>query len=49
MIGPALPGRELARYTVIGTAGFLLVWTLAAVSGITSRQFLPLRPRREAL
>ncbi len=41
MIGPALPGRDLARYTVIGTTGFLLVWTLAAVSGITSRQFLP--------
>jgi NitT/TauT family transport system permease protein len=41
MIGPALPGRDLARYTAIGMAGFLLVWTLAAVSGITSRQFLP--------
>jgi NitT/TauT family transport system permease protein len=41
MIGPALPGRDVARLTALGAGAFLLVWTVAALSGITSRQFLP--------
>ncbi len=41
MIGPPLPRRELVRLTAAGAAGFLALWTLASLSGITPRQFLP--------
>ena len=41
MIGPPLPRRDLLRLTLWGASAFLLFWTLAALAGITSRQFLP--------
>lgn len=41
MIGPPLPRAQLLRLTLAGTAAFLGLWTLAAWSGITARQFLP--------
>lgn len=41
MIGPALPRAAFWRLTAMGAAGALLVWTAAALSGITPRQFLP--------
>ena len=41
MIGPRLtPARQLSL-TVVGAAGFLTVWTAAALAGLTSRAFLP--------
>jgi len=41
MIAPPLPGPQFLRLTLAGAAGFLLLWTVAAQSGITDRQFLP--------
>ena len=41
MIGPPLPAHRFWGLTAAGTAVFLGVWTLAALSGITSRNFLP--------
>ncbi len=41
MIGPPLDRPQLLRLTVLGAATFLALWTLAALSGITSRTFLP--------
>ena len=41
MIGPALPRREFWRLTAAGAVGALALWTVAALSGITPRQFLP--------
>jgi ABC-type nitrate/sulfonate/bicarbonate transport system permease component len=41
MIGAPLARPDWLRLTVAGALGFLLLWTLAALSGITSRQFLP--------
>jgi NitT/TauT family transport system permease protein len=41
MIAPPLAGPQFLRLTLAGAAGFLLLWSVAAVSGITARQFLP--------
>jgi ABC-type nitrate/sulfonate/bicarbonate transport system permease component len=41
MLAPRLSASHTARLTTIGLTGFLLVWTLAALSGVTSRNFLP--------
>ena len=41
MLGPRLPPARVAWLSLVGSAGFLLVWSAAAVSGITSRDFLP--------
>lgn len=41
MIGAPLDRREATRLTLAGTAAFLALWTLAALSGISQRQFLP--------
>lgn len=41
MIGPPLAQRELLRLTGAGTFAFLALWSAAALSGITSQQFLP--------
>jgi ABC-type nitrate/sulfonate/bicarbonate transport system permease component len=41
MLGPRLSGARTAQLTAVGAGAFLLVWTLAALSGITSRSFLP--------
>jgi NitT/TauT family transport system permease protein len=41
MIAPRLPTARLATLTLIGSAGFLAIWTIAALAGLTSREFLP--------
>ncbi|MBA3598390.1 MAG: ABC transporter permease [Methylibium sp.] len=41
MLRPRLPAAQLALLTFVGAAGFLAVWSAAALSGITSRDFLP--------
>jgi ABC-type nitrate/sulfonate/bicarbonate transport system permease component len=41
VIGPPLPRQEVLRLSAIGAVAFVLLWTVAALSGITSRQFLP--------
>jgi len=41
MIAPPLAGPQFLRLTLAGAAGFLLLWSVAALSGITARQFLP--------
>lgn len=41
MIAAPLPALQLWRLTAIGALSFLTVWTLAALSGMTSRDFLP--------
>ncbi len=41
MIGPPLARPRFLRLTLLGAGGFLLLWTVAALSGITARQFLP--------
>ena len=41
MIGAPLARRDWLRLTTAGAVGFVLLWSLAALSGITSRQFLP--------
>jgi ABC-type nitrate/sulfonate/bicarbonate transport system permease component len=41
MIEPRLPAARFWRLSITGAAGFLLLWTVAALSGITARTFLP--------
>jgi ABC-type nitrate/sulfonate/bicarbonate transport system permease component len=41
MIAAPLPSREFVKLTALGALAFALVWSVAALSGITSRQFLP--------
>lgn len=41
MIGPPLPRRELLCLSALGALAFVALWSLAALSGITARQFLP--------
>jgi len=41
MIAAPLPAAQFWRLTFFGAVGFLAVWSLAAVSGLTSRTFLP--------
>jgi len=41
MLQPRLPASRTAALTLVGAGAFLLVWTVAALSGITSRNFLP--------
>jgi NitT/TauT family transport system permease protein len=41
MIGPPLPRAQFWRLSAAGALGFAAVWTAAALSGITSRDFLP--------
>ncbi|MEI8265741.1 MAG: ABC transporter permease [Betaproteobacteria bacterium] len=41
MIAAPLPASQFWRLTLVGALSFLAVWTLAALSGITSRAFLP--------
>lgn len=41
MIAAPLRALQFWRLTAIGALSFLTVWTLAALSGITSRDFLP--------
>lgn len=41
MIGPPLPAPRFWGLTAAGAAAFLGLWTVAALSGITSRNFLP--------
>jgi ABC-type nitrate/sulfonate/bicarbonate transport system permease component len=41
MIGAPLARRDWVRLSTAGAVGFVLLWSLAALSGITSRQFLP--------
>lgn len=41
MIAAPLPPQQFWRLTLIGATGFLVVWSVAALSGITSRAFLP--------
>jgi NitT/TauT family transport system permease protein len=41
MIGAPLARRDWLRLTTVGAVGFVLLWSLAALSGITARQFLP--------
>ena len=41
MIGPALPATRFWGLTAAGAAGFLALWSAAALSGMTSRAFLP--------
>jgi ABC-type nitrate/sulfonate/bicarbonate transport system permease component len=41
ILSPPLPRREWLTLTVAGAAGFILLWSVAALSGLTSRQFLP--------
>lgn len=41
MIGRALPAPLFWRLTAAGAASFLVVWSVAALSGITQRDFLP--------
>jgi ABC-type nitrate/sulfonate/bicarbonate transport system permease component len=41
MIGPRLPAPQFWRLTAAGAFSFLALWTAVALSGITSRQFMP--------
>jgi NitT/TauT family transport system permease protein len=41
MIGPPLPAQRFWGLTAAGAASFLGLWTVAALSGLTSRNFLP--------
>ena len=41
MLQPPLPRAQLLRLTTMGAAGFVAVWSAAALSGMTSRDFLP--------
>ena len=41
MIAAPLPPLQFWRLTLFGALSFLTAWTLAALSGITSRDFLP--------
>lgn len=41
MIGPALERNRFLGLTAAGTASFIALWSVAALSGITSRAFLP--------
>ena len=41
MLQPRLPATRHAVLTALGAAVFLLVWSAAALSGMTSRNFLP--------
>lgn len=41
MLQPPLPPARLWRLTAVGAIGFAVVWSVAAMSGLTSRQFLP--------
>jgi ABC-type nitrate/sulfonate/bicarbonate transport system permease component len=41
MLQPRLPAARTAALTFAGAAGFLVFWSVAALSGITSREFLP--------
>ena len=41
MLQPRLPAARDATLTALGAAAFLLVWSAAALSGMTSRNFLP--------
>jgi len=41
MIAAPLPPQQFWRLTLIGATGFLVVWSVAALSGLTSRAFLP--------
>ncbi len=41
MIGPPLARRDMVWLTAAGAAAFLALWSMAALSGLTSRQFLP--------
>jgi NitT/TauT family transport system permease protein len=41
MLEPRLPATRLATLTFIGITAFFLLWSAAALSGMTSRQFLP--------
>ena len=41
MLQPSLPAARHATLTALGAAAFLLVWSAAALSGMTSRNFLP--------
>jgi ABC-type nitrate/sulfonate/bicarbonate transport system permease component len=41
MLEPRLPTAKLVMLTFVGAAGFLLLWSIAAISGWTTREFLP--------
>jgi NitT/TauT family transport system permease protein len=41
MLQPRLATNRWLQLSAVGAAGFLGVWTLAALSGLTSRDFLP--------
>lgn len=41
MIAAPLPAAQFWRLTCAGAVGFIALWSFAAVSGITSRDFLP--------
>ena len=41
MIAPPLPPARFWRLSAAGAISFLVLWTLAALSGLTSRDFLP--------
>ena len=41
MLQPPLAPARFWRLSAAGAVSFLAVWTLAALSGITSRDFLP--------
>jgi ABC-type nitrate/sulfonate/bicarbonate transport system permease component len=41
MLQPRLPAARVATLTFVGAAGFLALWSAAALSGMTSRDFLP--------
>jgi ABC-type nitrate/sulfonate/bicarbonate transport system permease component len=41
MLQPRLPAARVGLLTLMGSLGFLAVWSAAALSGITSRDFLP--------
>ena len=41
MLQPRLPARQVAVLSLVGAVGFAALWSAAALSGITSRSFLP--------
>lgn len=41
MIGPQLPAPRFWRLTTAGAVSFFALWTVVALSGLTSRDFLP--------
>jgi ABC-type nitrate/sulfonate/bicarbonate transport system permease component len=41
VIQPRLPAAQVTMLTIMGAAGFLVIWSAAAISGLTSRAFLP--------